>query len=110
MAAMGLGVGFLSSLAAGCESEPDDTYAECECHPARVGTTTIGEPTSDEGEFPDLEGAWLDVQRVDVAPYNPNAPAAVLEYLDGGELVRVKFAAVAPDSEGGNGGGGGANP
>src|SRR5688572_10980430 len=108
MTLMGVGLGFLSSLAVGCEPEPEEPAVDCTCHPASVGTTTIGEPTSDEGEFPDLEGAWLDVQSVDLAPYDPEAPAAVLEYFDGGELVRVKFVAVEPDSKVENGGAGGA--
>jgi hypothetical protein len=104
---MGLGLGFLTSLAVGCETEQEDPGEDCTCHPARVGKTSIGEPTSDDGDFPSLEGAWLNVQSTEVVPYDAQAPAAVLEYFDAGELVRVKFAAVTPDSDQENGGAGG---
>jgi hypothetical protein len=105
MALMGLGIGFLSSLVAGCEA--NDADEDCACHPARVGATTLGEPTTNEGDFPSLEGAWLKVNSLEADQYDPEAPAAVLEYFDGGELVRVKFAGFVPGDGGENGGAGG---
>src|SRR5690606_19496416 len=91
MTVVGVGIGFVSSFAVGCESDRNDPYSNCNCSPARVRTTILGAPTSDDGDFPSLEGAWLNVQSTDPAPYDAEAPAAILEYFDSGDLVRVKF-------------------
>lgn len=106
-ALLGVTLGFVASLAAGCES--DSPSPDCQCWPARVGATTLGKSTSDDGEFPSLEDAWLQVQRLtEEVEYDPENPAAILEYLDGGQFVRVKFAVFTPPEAQANGGAGGA--